>query len=286
MEVIGIIWFYLFHLTEHTRTHSSTPKRTLDQLLPGSESICMTLASCQQGRDKTKHDTSSLLPPSMSLFLTPSPHLCPSLSHKVPVCWTHWPFPLLLPPWLLVLHIYLLAQDSWTLRGLTGYLPHLLVISCSGLFYIKSKCGHKTLYFGNMCETMLVPKQTQSNTLTLTGSYSYLNRASGFALPSDWSQFTTTEIDSRCWGEEVCALTEPSHPFTCRSMGRLLKWPLKHCHSLMLTTCLLVPLSRHIVSLAYLCFVFSSPRHLQEETPAWTSGVREGIDGICSMHCV
>lgn len=97
-------------------------KRTLYQLLPGSESICMTLASCQQRRDKTKHDTSSLLPPSMSLFLTPSPHLCPFLSHKVPVCWTHWPFPLLLPPLLLVLHIYMLAQDSWTLRGLTGYL--------------------------------------------------------------------------------------------------------------------------------------------------------------------
>lgn len=120
-----------------------------------------------------------------------------------------------------------------------------------------------------MCGTTLLPKQTQRNTLTLTGSYSYLNRASGFALPSDWSQFTTTEIDSRCWGEEVGALTEPSHPFTCRSMGRLLKWPLKHSHPLMLTTCLLVPLSRHTVAtLAYLwVFLFFPPPDISKKRP-------------------
>lgn len=38
-----------------------------------------------------------------------------------------------------------------------------------------------------------------------------------------------SEIDSCCWEPEVPAITEPSHPFTCRSMGQLLKWPLEQC---------------------------------------------------------
>lgn len=44
-----------------------------------------------------------------------------------------------------------------------------------------------------------------------------------------WSHLTTSEMDSCCWEPEVPAITEPSHPFTCRSMGRLLKWPLEQC---------------------------------------------------------
>lgn len=42
----------------------------------------------------------------------------------------------------------------------------------------------QALLFGVMYETMLLPTPTQNNTVTLLGSYSYLNWASGFAWPS------------------------------------------------------------------------------------------------------
>jgi len=39
----------------------------------------------------------------------------------------------------------------------------------------------------------------------------------------------TSEMDSCCWEPEVPAITEPSHPFTRRSMGQLLKRPSELC---------------------------------------------------------
>lgn len=104
----------------------------------------------------------------------------------------------------------------------------------------------------------------------------------GFRLTIyDRSQFATTEMDSCCWGAEVCVLTEPSHSFTC--YVTLLKWPLKHCHPPTLTTCLLGSLSRHIVAtLSYLCLFF----FLQMRLLRWNMGLdhwcqREGL-----MVCV
>lgn len=75
---------------------------------------------------------------------------------------------------------------------------------------------------------------------------------------------------------------QPPHQSTYRSMG-FLKRPSKHRHPLMLTTCLPVPLSRHVA--AALSYLFLSGI-FWDDTLTWTSGVREGIDGICSIQHV
>lgn len=87
-----------------------------------------------------------------------------------------------------------------------------------------------------ICTNSITSIHTKTNTITkhvhicsLRQIYDYLNPASGFIWPSHRSQLTTSEMDSCCWEPEFPAITEPSHPFTCRSMGQLLKWPLEQC---------------------------------------------------------
>lgn len=87
-----------------------------------------------------------------------------------------------------------------------------------------------------ICTNSIASIHTKTNTITkhvhicsLRQIYDYLNPASGFIWPYHWSQLTTSEMDSCCWEPEFPAITEPSHPFTCRSMGQLLKWSLEQC---------------------------------------------------------
>lgn len=88
----------------------------------------------------------------------------------------------------------------------------------------------------------------------------------------------TSEMDNCCWEPEVPSITEPSHPFTCRSMGQLLKWLLEMCviQPRPLWSCTNSSLTHLIPSLSYQGRPLS-PRlfvwEMDSETRLWTGPV-------------
>lgn len=135
----------------------------------------------------------------------------------------------------------------------------------------------QALFFGITYGMTLLPKPTQNNTLTLSGSY--LSRASGFTWPSTIDRSSQQLRWTAAVGEQRSVLSLAISSIYLQINVTLLKWPLKHCHLPTLTTCLLVPLSRHVVATLWFFFFQTKPLRWDTGLDHWCQ--REGL-----MVCV